>query len=132
MSTHTLVNLAEVKDMAPGFGLSQIHEARFAGAALDATQLGLAYFKIHPGQVQPFAHRHADQEEIYVLLAGSAIAHLDDTTVEMTALDAVRVSPAVTRHFEAGADGAELLAIGSRAASDGRNDAEMVQLDASA
>jgi hypothetical protein len=47
-------------------------------------------------------------------------------------MDALRVSPSVTRHFEAGSDGAELLAIGSPAASDGKNDAEMVQLDPSA
>jgi hypothetical protein len=47
-------------------------------------------------------------------------------------MDALRVSPSVARHFEAGAEGADLLAIGSPAASDGQNDAEMVQLDASA
>jgi uncharacterized cupin superfamily protein len=132
MSTYTVINLTEVKDMAPEFGLAEVNEARFAGRPLEATQLGLSYLRIHPGQTQPFAHRHAGQEEIYVLLAGTAVAHLDDETVELRPMDALRVSPSVTRHFEAGPEGADLLAIGSPAASDGQNDAEMVELDASA
>jgi mannose-6-phosphate isomerase-like protein (cupin superfamily) len=132
MSDYTRVNLAEVKDMAPEFGLAEVNEARFAGRPLEATQLGLAFLRIHPGQTQPFAHRHAGQEEIYVLLSGSAVAHLDDETVELRSMDAVRVSPSVARHFEAGPEGADLLAIGAPAASGGENDAEMVQFGTTA
>lgn len=128
-SDHTLVNLAQITDMAPEFGLGDVHEARFAGRPLGLTQLGLAYYRIHPGRRQPFAHRHANQEEVYVLLAGGAVAHLDGETVTLTPMDALRVGPAVNRHLEAGPAGAELLAFGAPAASAGRNDAEMIPLE---
>ena len=127
MSNHTLINLEEVKDSAPEFGLGEVHEARFATRRLDATQLGLAFYRMRPGAGQPFAHRHAQQEEIYVLLSGNAVAVLDDERVEMRPLDALRVAPETTRQFEAGQDGAELIAIGATAASGGRNDAELIQ-----
>ena len=127
MPGHTLINLDEVKDSAPEFGLGEVHEAHFATRPLDATHLGLAFYRMQPGASQPFAHRHEQQEEIYVLLGGSAVAVLDDERVEMARLDALRVAPETTRQFEAGPDGAELIAIGATAASGGRNDAELIQ-----
>ncbi len=127
MAGHSLVNLGDVKDSAPEFGLAEVNEARFATRPLEATQLGLAFYRIRPGAAQPFAHRHEQQEEIYVLLSGSVVAHLDGERVEMRPLDALRVAAETTRQFEAGPDGAELIAIGATAASGGRNDAEMVQ-----
>ena len=127
MPGHTLTNLNDVKDSAPEFGLDSVHEAHFATKPLDATQLGLAFYRMRPGASQPFAHRHEQQEEIYVLLGGSAVAVLDEERVEMRPLDALRVAPELTRQFEAGEDGAELIAIGATAASGGRNDAELIQ-----
>jgi mannose-6-phosphate isomerase-like protein (cupin superfamily) len=127
MSDHTLINLDEVKDSAPEFGLGDVHEAHFATKPLNATQLGLAFYRMRSGASQPFAHRHEQQEEIYVLVGGSAVAVLDDERVEMAPLDALRVAAATTRQFEAGPDGAELIAIGATAASGGRNDAELIQ-----
>jgi mannose-6-phosphate isomerase-like protein (cupin superfamily) len=61
----------------------------------------------------PFGHRHNKQEEIYVILGGSGRAKLDDELVDLKPMDALRVSPEVTRAFEAGPDGLELLAFGS-------------------
>jgi mannose-6-phosphate isomerase-like protein (cupin superfamily) len=127
MSGHTLVNLDEVKDSAPEFGLGEVHEAHFATRPLEASQLGLAFYRMRPGASQPFAHRHAEQEEVYVVLSGTAVADLDGERVELRPFDALRVAPEVTRRFEAGAEGVELLAVGATAASDGRNDAEMIE-----
>jgi hypothetical protein len=62
-----------------------------------------------------------------VLLSGSAVAVLGEERVQLRPLDALRVSPETTRQFEAGAEGAELIAIGATAASGGRNDAELIQ-----
>ena len=45
------------------------------------------------------------------MLAGSGRVKLDD---EIETLDAIRVAPRVTREFEAGSDGIELLAFGPR------------------
>ena len=53
------------------------------------------------------------------MLAGSGRVKLDDEIVEIDALDAIRVAPGVTRRFEAGPQGLELLAFGPRHEGDG-------------
>ena len=72
-----------------------------------------------PGKRQAFAHKHEKAEEIYVILSGSGRMKLDDEIRDVRALDAVRVAPRVTRAFEAGADGLELLAFGPHHEGDG-------------
>jgi len=56
---------------------------------------------------------------VYVVLRGSGQAKLDDQLVELRTLDAIRVAPGVTRAFQAGRDGLELLAFGPRHDGDG-------------
>jgi hypothetical protein len=53
------------------------------------------------------------------VLSGSGRLKLDDDILELARLDAVRVSPAVTRAFEAGPDGLEVLAFGPHHEGDG-------------
>jgi mannose-6-phosphate isomerase-like protein (cupin superfamily) len=53
------------------------------------------------------------------VISGSGRVKLDDDIIELTALDALRVSPGVTRQFEGGPDGIELLAFGPRHEGDG-------------
>jgi mannose-6-phosphate isomerase-like protein (cupin superfamily) len=115
-------NLRLVEDMAAKHGLSEIQEARFPRADLGAEQTGINYLTIKPDQREAFAHRHREAEEIYVVLAGSGRVKLDDELIDLSAFDAVRVSPGVTRSFEAGGDGLEVLVFGPR--RDG--DAEIV------
>ena len=126
MTAYTHLALPSVPDMAPKFGFESVMEARFATGSLDCEQTGLAYFHIKPGQRQ-FAHRHGEQEELYVVLAGSGRARMDDEVIAVTTLDAIRVAPATRRAFEAGPDGMQLLAFGTPAMSDGENDAELLQ-----
>ena len=116
---YTLKNLAAVDDAAARFGYGDTHESRFATNDLDAERTGVSYHRIKPGKRQPFAHRHDQAEEVYVVLAGSGRVKLDDEVVDVAALDAIRVAPAVTRNFEAGPDGLELLAVGARHEGDG-------------
>jgi mannose-6-phosphate isomerase-like protein (cupin superfamily) len=59
------------------------------------------------------AHSHREQEEAYVVVAGSGRVRLDDEIREVRQWDVVRVASATVRAFEAGPDGLELLAIGS-------------------
>lgn len=127
MARHTIVNLKEVEDAAPKFGLDELGEARFATKPLGCEQTGLAYLRMRPGKRQPFAHHHTQQEELYVVLAGSGRAKLDDEIVELRAMDSIRVAPRATRAFEAGEDGLDLLAFGAPAVSSGENDAVMVE-----
>ena len=115
----TLKNLAEVDDSAPKFGYAEVQEARFAKDELEAEQTGVSYQRVKPGKRQAFAHRHERAEEVYVVLGGSGQAKLEDQLVELRALDAIRVALGVTRAFQAGPDGLELLAFGPRHDGDG-------------
>jgi mannose-6-phosphate isomerase-like protein (cupin superfamily) len=116
---YTHMNLSEVKDSAAEFGIGDIQEARFGAGDLDAADTGFGYQRVHPGKRQGFAHRHEQAEEVYVVLSGSGRVKLDDAVEEIGTLDAIRVAPAVTRAFEAGPDGLELLAFGPRRDGDG-------------
>jgi hypothetical protein len=123
MADYTIVNLKEdVNDSAVEFGLSPSLEARFARAKLGLERSGLSYQRLAPGYRAPFGHKHGEQEEVYVLLSGSARLKLDDEIVELKQWDAVRVGPETMRNFEAGPDGVELLAYG--AGTSGLQDAE--------
>jgi uncharacterized cupin superfamily protein len=124
MATHTKVNLKEVEDQAPRFGLAPHLEARMARVPLELEHSGVSYQKLAPGFRLPFGHRHKTQEEIYLVVSGSIRAKLEDEVVELRQWDAIRVPKDTMRGFEAGADGAEVIAVG--APSTGPGDAEMV------
>jgi uncharacterized cupin superfamily protein len=112
-------NLRDVEDQAAQHGLSDIQEARFPREDLGAEQTGLNFLRVKPGQREAFAHKHKTAEEIYVVLSGSGRVKLDDELVELAPMDAVRVGPGITRAFEAGDDGLEVLIFGPRVPSDG-------------
>ena len=113
MAGYTVVNPKEVEDQAPKFGFSPGMEARFARVPLELENSGLSHFRLAPGFRQPFGHRHERQEEVYVLVGGSARAKIGDEVVELGAWDAVRVPPETMRALEAGPEGAEILAFGA-------------------
>lgn len=117
--SYTIKNLREVQDVAPRFGLSETGEARFPREDLDAETIGLALHVVKPGARQSFAHRHDQAEEIYVVLSGAGRIKLDERIEDLRAMDAVRVAPTVTRAFEAGPEGMEILVFGPRHAGDG-------------
>lgn len=117
--TFTLRKLTEVEDSAPKFGFEGIQEARFANDELDVEHTGVSHHRLHPGKRQGFAHRHDEAEEVYIVLSGSGRVKLDDEIVELEALDAIRVSPVVTRQFEAGREGMEWVAFGPLHEGDG-------------
>jgi mannose-6-phosphate isomerase-like protein (cupin superfamily) len=115
MSTpYTHRNLTEVEDAAEKFGFAETQESHFATAALETEQTGFSLYRLKPGKRQPFGHRHERAEEVYVVLSGSGRMKLDDDVLELEPLDAIRVSGGVTRSFEAGEEGLEILAFGAR------------------
>lgn len=118
MTDYTIKNLREAEDMAAKHGLSELQEARFPREELDAETTGLIHLVLRPGKRQPFAHRHQEAEEIYVVLSGSGRLKLDDEVVEVGPLDAIRIGPSVTRALEAGNDGLELIGFGPHHADD--------------
>ncbi len=123
MTDYTIKNLMEVEDSAADRGPDL--EARFARKHLESEHLGVSYFRYGPGFKAPYGHRHREQEEAYVVVAGSGRIRLDDDVVELRRWDVVRVAPGVVRAFEGGPDGLELIAIGADRPEGG--DGEMVK-----
>jgi mannose-6-phosphate isomerase-like protein (cupin superfamily) len=114
--------LEDVKDSAEDFGHSDKMEARFAKGDLETEETGFSFHRLKPNKRQPFGHNHEDAEEVYVVVRGDGLFKLDDEIIEVETLDAVRVSPEVTRAFEAGDDGLEVIVFGPRKDGDGSLD----------
>lgn len=112
MSDYTIVNLGEVDDMAPQFGMPDGMSARFPKSELGCENVGVSHQTLAPNMRGPFGHRHAEQEELYVVLAGGGRMKLDDEIVDIRARDVIRVAPETMRAFESGPDGLEVLAVG--------------------
>jgi mannose-6-phosphate isomerase-like protein (cupin superfamily) len=110
ISDYTVVNLKEVED---SFGDNAALDARFGRKHLDSEHLGLSHFRYGPGFRSEKGHSHREQEEIYLVLAGSGRIKLNDEIVELRPWDTVRVAPATVRALEAGPDGLEFIAIGN-------------------
>jgi uncharacterized cupin superfamily protein len=121
---YTKENLRDVENQAPKFGMPAELEARFARRAIGGETLGLSLLTLAPSFRMPFGHWHAEQEEVYVVLRGSARVKVEDEIVELAAWDAIRFDKNTMRAVEAGPDGVEYLAFG---AGDDPTDAEMVQ-----
>jgi len=111
MPGYTIKNLRELTDSAADSSLGIA--ARFARGPLETDHLGVSLLNYQPGVRSPMAHTHREQEEVYVVLAGSGRIRLGDEVCELRPWDAVRVSPETVRAFEADGSGMEILAIGS-------------------
>jgi mannose-6-phosphate isomerase-like protein (cupin superfamily) len=125
MSGYTKKNLKEdVENAAPKFGMPEELQARFARGAIEGKTLGLSHMKLEPNFRIPFGHKHSGQEEVYVIVRGSARIKVEDEIVEVGEWDAIRFDMDTMRDVEAGPDGVEYIAFG---AGDDPQDAEMVQ-----
>jgi len=117
MSSFAVVNLLELKDAvgdrAPGI------EGRFSRSHLDSRDLGVSLFRYAPNVRSPAAHSHREQEEAYVILAGSGRVLLGEEVRELRPWDVVRVAPEVVRAFESGPQGLEIIAVGGPRPADG-------------
>jgi mannose-6-phosphate isomerase-like protein (cupin superfamily) len=119
MANYTKLNLREdIEDQSPKFGIHEM-EFRSARVPLELENSGLSFLRLDPNYRVPFGHHHNQQEEIYILVGGSAKLKLDDELLELKPWDAVRVHKDTMRNFEAGPDGAEIIAFGSPNAGPG-------------
>jgi mannose-6-phosphate isomerase-like protein (cupin superfamily) len=124
MEGFTIINLLEIEDSVSGRveGL----EGRFARTRLDSRDLGVSHFRYAPNLRASTGHRHGQQEEVYIVVAGAGQVLLDGTLHELHRWDVVRVAPEVVRAFAGGAEGLELIAIGGPKPEGG--DGEMLEI----
>jgi mannose-6-phosphate isomerase-like protein (cupin superfamily) len=125
MANYTKLNIEEVEDSAPKFGLSPDLEARFGRRPLESEIVAVSRETLAPDFRVPFGHRHRDQEEIYVVLRGSGRIKIEDEIVELREGDLVRLARGVWRCTEAGPDGMEYLAVGAPVSDE--DDSELQQ-----
>ena len=112
MSDYAIVNLKELEDSAAGQAAGI--EAQFARKHLASEHIGVTYMRYEAGVRSRMAHSHREQEEVYIVTRGAGKARLDDEIRDIRQWDAIRVSPATIRAFEARLEGIEFLAIGSQ------------------
>ena len=125
MANYTKLNLREeVENQSPKFGMDAMEFRRHVFRS-SMENGGLSFLRIDPNYRVPFGHNHKQQEEVYVLVAGSARLKLDDEVVDMKPWDAVRIHKDTMRNFEGGPDGAEIIAFG--APNTGSGDGPMTQ-----
>jgi mannose-6-phosphate isomerase-like protein (cupin superfamily) len=125
MPAYTTKNLRnDVEDQAPRFGMPNGMQARFARTPLGGKTLGLSLVTLAPGFRIPFGHKHVGQEEVYVVVRGSARVKVEDEIVALDEWDAIRFDKNTMRDMEAGPDGVDYLAFG---AGEDPTEVEMVQ-----
>ena len=74
-------------------GRVELHEKlSLTGAEISINQLPA-------GASVPFVHSHKNNEEVYGILSGKGKAVIDNETIELTAGDWLRISPAAKRQF---------------------------------
>jgi len=110
MPDFAIVNLLEIDDSTEGRVPGM--EGRFSRKFLGSRDLGVSHWKYGPDVRSPGAHSHREQEEAYVVVAGSGRVRLDDEVRDVKQWDVIRVAPEVVRAFEGGPDGLELIAVG--------------------
>jgi hypothetical protein len=113
MPDYTVLKVTDVEDQGPNFGLEGKMEARFMRVDLGCEECGVTYLRLEPGFRVPFGHKHKVQEEVYVLVSGSARIKLQDEIHELEPWTAVRMSKDVIRGVEAGPEGAEFVLVGA-------------------
>jgi quercetin dioxygenase-like cupin family protein len=107
MSDYTVKSIEELESIHHG-------AVKLAGAELGIRSFGMQVLDFPPGFSEYPAHDHADdgQEEVYLLLRGSAEFQIDDERLTVGAGALVRIAPSATRRLLAGPDGARVLAVG--------------------
>jgi mannose-6-phosphate isomerase-like protein (cupin superfamily) len=111
------VTIKRIDEVEPYRGPNTLAGIQFrpAGRAVGVTAFGLNVLNLAPGATTYFEHDHAKdgQEEVYVLLEGSATLRAREREYPVKPGMLVRVGPGVQRKWLPGDRGATLLAIGA-------------------
>jgi mannose-6-phosphate isomerase-like protein (cupin superfamily) len=107
MSDYTVKAIEELESIHHG-------AVKLAGAELGIRAFGMQVLDFPGGFTDYPAHDHAHdgQEEVYVLLRGSAEFQIDRERIAVGSGQLVRVAPGATRKLVPGPEGVRILAIG--------------------
>jgi mannose-6-phosphate isomerase-like protein (cupin superfamily) len=113
MSGFKVVKVSDVPDQGPNLGVAPELEIRFLRNDLECENCGVSYARLAPNWRTPYGHKHKRQEEIYLLVSGSAFMKVDDDVIELEPWTAVRVPNDTMRAIESGPVGAEFVIVGA-------------------
>jgi mannose-6-phosphate isomerase-like protein (cupin superfamily) len=107
-TSYTVVDVDDLEGEGPG---AIVRKAR---RATGGRAFGFNYF-VFPADAEGREHNHADtlQEEVYFVVKGGGVMHVDGDEVELRPGRMVRVDPQATRLPVAGPDGLEYLVVGA-------------------
>lgn len=108
MADYTVKRFDEMEPIFGGFFLR-------ARASLGLTSFGMQVLNFPPngGEFYPnHDHSESGQEEVYIVMDGSADFDIDGESVHAEPWTAIRVGPAAKRKISTGAAGARILALG--------------------
>ncbi len=110
MSDYILRSMDELKAIHHG-------AVKLAGAELGIESFGMQVLDLPAGSADYPEHDHSadGQEEVYVLLRGSAEFQIDSELTTAVTGQIVRIGPTATRKLTPGPDGVRILAIGCAA-----------------
>ncbi|MBC8323024.1 MAG: cupin domain-containing protein [Candidatus Marinimicrobia bacterium] len=77
---------------------------------LNLKGVGVGLIHLLPGKGYRFLHQHKEQEEVYFILEGQGIIHIDGEDVAVTKGDIIKIDPKGNRALKA-ADDSDLVAI---------------------
>jgi mannose-6-phosphate isomerase-like protein (cupin superfamily) len=110
------VIVKQLEEVDPYSGVHAIPGIRFrpAGRAMGVSAWGMNVIELDPGCERYLEHDHAKdgQEEVYVILRGSATLRSEAKEWQVPVGALVRVGPLTKRKFIPGPQGVTLLAIG--------------------
>lgn len=120
MSDYTIVKWQDVPNNGERLGLpATSFEMRTGRKPLGCSTHGVSFAKFGAGFKPTLGHRQKQQEEVYVILTGTAEANLDGEIVEIPSGSAIRVAPEVWRAFRAkGDEDVTMIITGSPAVDD--------------
>lgn len=126
MSDVTIVKWADVPNGSNGWGLTDAQmEMRIGRGPLGLKDHGVSYAKFGKGFVPTFGHTQKQQEEVYVILSGTALMNIDGTVTEVGPGTAVRIGAGVWRAFRAKDEDVTMIITGAPAVNnDGDIDME--------
>lgn len=126
MADYTVVPVANVPDMAEAVGMDPDHfDIRFMREPLALENFAVTVERFGGGWKPTRGHRHAVQEEVYLLVSGRAQAKLGEEVIELEPWTAVRVPADTARAFRAaGEEEAVFVAIAAPQA--GFDDVEFI------
>lgn len=111
------VTVKRIDEVEPYRGPNALEGIEFKplGRALGVTAWGMNVLKLAPGVTNYVVHDHAKdgQEEVYLVLEGSATLQAGDEDMQLERGEVARVPPGVTRNWKPGDRGVTLLAIGA-------------------